>query len=177
MANIWHDIDVSRICPDRFTAFIEISKGSKMKYELDKETGMLMLDRLMSTSTQYPWNYGLIPRTLAPDHDPLDVLVICSEPIVPNSLVECIPIGVIKMKDGGEQDDKILAIFPGDPNYKHIRDFSELPLHIFDEIMHFFSVYKQLEGKVTVVEGRYGPDEAKKIIVDCMTRYNDKFKN
>jgi inorganic pyrophosphatase len=132
MVNVWHDISKDRINPDQFTAFIEISKGSKMKYELDKATGMLKADRVMSTSTQYPWNYGLIPRTLAPDHDPLDVLVICSEPIMSNTLVECIPIGVMKMKDGGDQDDKIIGVFPSDMTYNTIHDYRDMPKHLFD---------------------------------------------
>ena len=110
--NIWHDIAPSRVKPEDFWAVIEIEKGSKNKYELDKETGMLRLDRILYTSTHYPANYGFIPRTWAEDGDPLDVLVLCSESIRPLSLVRCFPIGVISMEDGGSQDEKIIAIPP-----------------------------------------------------------------
>ena len=111
MKNIWHDISPKRITPDTFYAVIEISKGSKMKYELDKETGLLRLDRVLYTSTHYPANYGFIPRTYAKDNDPLDVLVLCSEQIQPMSIVECYPIGVITMIDSGRSDEKIINNF------------------------------------------------------------------
>ena len=113
--NIWHDIPDERISPDNFFAVIEIEKGSKVKYELDKETGMLMLDRVLYTSTHYPASYGFIPRTYADDGDPLDVLVLCSEPIIPMSLVQVYPFGVISMVDNGRNDEKIIAIPFGDP--------------------------------------------------------------
>ena len=112
--NIWHDISDSRISPEDFIAVIEISKGSKNKYELDKETGLMILDRVLYTSTHYPANYGFIPKTFAEDNDPLDVLVLCSEPVNPSSLVRCYPIGVISMQDEGYTDDKIIAIPFGD---------------------------------------------------------------
>ena len=115
--NIWHDINPERISRASYAAVIEISKGSKMKYELDKETGLLKLDRVLHTSTHYPANYGFIPKTYADDNDPLDVLVLCSEQIEPMALVRCYPIGVISMVDGGHADDKIIAIPFGDPTY------------------------------------------------------------
>ncbi|MBR2974988.1 MAG: inorganic diphosphatase, partial [Clostridia bacterium] len=115
--NIWHDINPSRISIDDFVAVIEIPKGSKEKYELDKETGRLILDRILHTSTHYPANYGFVPLTLAGDGDPMDVLVLCSQPLVPLSMVRCYPIGVITMNDGGEMDEKIIAIPFSDPNY------------------------------------------------------------
>ena len=123
--NIWHDIAPSRVKPEDFWAVIEIEKGSKNKYELDKETGMLRLDRILYTSTHYPANYGFIPRTWAEDGDPLDVLVLCSESIRPLSLVRCFPIGVISMEDGGSQDEKIIAIPFEDPTYHLYTDISE----------------------------------------------------
>ena len=147
--NIWHDINPARITRSSFDAVIEISKGSKMKYELDKETGMLHLDRVLHTSTHYPANYGFIPRTYALDNDPLDVLVLCSEQIEPMALVKCYPIGVISMLDNGAPDDKIIAIPVGDPTYNGYSDISQLPKHVFDEMIHFFSVYKTLENKET----------------------------
>ena len=152
--NIWHDISPEEIAPDRFTAVIEIPKGSSCKYELDKKTGLLRLDRVLYTATHYPANYGFIPRTYADDGDPLDVLVLCAEQIFPLTLVEVYPIGVMRMIDGGKIDDKIIAIPLSDPTYKGIRSIDELPRHIFDEIMHFFTVYKQLENKQTAVKAQ-----------------------
>ncbi len=174
--NIWHDINPERIKPDNFTAVIEISKGSKSKYELDKETGGLKLDRILYTSTHYPANYGLIPHTYADDGDPLDVLVICSESIVPLALVKCYPIGVVHMIDNGAVDDKIIAICQHDPIYNSYKDISELPVHIFDEIEHFFNVYKTLEGKNTQVMSCLGKEEAIKIIKKSIDSYQEKFE-
>lgn len=173
--NIWHDINPGRINPEDFTAVIEISKGSKKKYELDKETGLIILDRILYTSTHYPANYGFIPRTYGDDKDPLDVLVLCSEPIEPLTLVKCYPIGVMKMLDNGMGDEKIIAIPFNDPTYNSYSDISELPSHIFEEIKHFFKVYKDLEGKETQVNQFGGPEEAIKIIEHCIGNYNMKF--
>lgn len=175
MSNIWHDISPSRITKNDFIAVIEIEKGSKKKYELDKETGHLILDRILYTSTHYPANYGLIPRTYADDGDPLDVLLLCSEVIQPLSLVRCYPIGVITMKDQGRLDEKIIAIPFHDPTYNTYRDVSELPGHIFDEMTHFFSVYKNLEGKETVVDELAGAEAAKEVIQKCLDAYIEKF--
>ncbi len=175
--NIWHDINPQRITVDCFDSVIEISKGSKMKYELDKQTGMLRLDRVLHTSTHYPANYGFIPRTYALDNDPLDVLILCSEKIEPMSLVECYPIGVISMLDNGDPDDKIIAIHTGDPTYNGYTDISQLPRHIFEEMIHFFSVYKMLENKETVIDEAKGPDEARRIISESIIRYNEIFEN
>ena len=173
--NIWHDIDPSLITPDEFIALIEIPKGSKCKYELDKQTGLLKLDRVLYTSTHYPANYGFIPRTYADDGDPLDVLIIGAEPIYPMTLIKVYPIGVMRMIDCGRLDDKIIAIPVSDPNYNHITDIDGLPSHIFDEIMHFFTVYKQLENKQTAVRELFGPAEAKKIIQESIDNYNKEF--
>lgn len=173
--NIWHDLDATRVSANNFTAVIEIPKGCKTKYELDKETGMLKLDRILQTSTHYPANYGLIPRTYAEDGDPLDVLVICSENIYPMTLVKCYPIGVISMVDSGENDEKIIAIPFKDPVYNGYKDISELPKHIFDEMSHFFTVYKNLEGKKTEIKGIKGAEEAVKIIEKCIKSYKKKF--
>lgn len=173
--NIWHDIDPKRITIDCFDSVIEISKGSKMKYELDKQTGLLRLDRVLHTSTHYPANYGFIPRTFALDNDPLDVLVLCSQKIEPMALVECYPIGVISMLDNGDPDDKIIAIHTGDPTYNGYTDISQLPKHIFDEMIHFFSVYKMLENKTTVINEVKDAYDAKRIIADAIGRYKELF--
>ena len=173
--NIWHDISPKRIKPDRFYAVIEISKGAKNKYELDKETGMLKLDRVLFTSTHYPANYVFIPRTYASDDDPLDVLVLMSEALDPLTLVRCYPIGVINMIDNGKNDEKIIAIPYSDPTYNSYRDISELPKHIFDEMRHFFSVYKQLECKQTAVDEVRGAEAALEIVEKCIEVYDRKF--
>lgn len=173
--NIWHDINPSRIKPEEFTAVIEIPKGSKTKYELDKETGLLKLDRILYTSTHYPANYGLIPRTYAQDGDPLDVLVLCSQHIYPMTLVQCYPIGVISMVDSGSNDEKVIAIPTDDPTYNQYKDISDLPAHIFEEMKHFFSVYKELENKETVVNDVRGREDAIKTISETIEAYSEKF--
>ena len=175
MGNIWHDISPKRITPEDFIAVIEIPKGSKCKYELDKYTGLLRLDRILYTSTHYPANYGFIPRTYADDGDPLDVLVICAETIYPMTLMRVYPIGVMRMVDSDSQDDKIIAIPFSDPNYNEITSIDQLPSHIFDEMMHFFSVYKQLESKTTAVKTLFGRDVAEQIIQESIDAYKKKF--
>lgn len=173
--NIWHDIAPERITQEDFFCVIEIEKGSKSKYELDKETGLLRLDRILYTSTVYPANYGFIPRTYADDNDPLDVLVLCSEPIKPLTLVRCYPIGIILMIDDEQQDEKIIAIPFGDPMYNCYRDVSGLPSHLFQEMIHFFEVYKTLEHKVTTVRTVAGREEAIQTIQKCIRKYETEF--
>ena len=175
MNNIWHDISPKRITPTDFVCVIEISKGSKKKYELDKETGLIILDRILYTSTHYPANYGFIPRTYGDDCDPLDVLLLCSEPIEPLTLVCCFPIGVISMIDNGRHDEKIIAIPFNDPTYNQYTNINELPKHIFDEMSHFFSVYKALESKETDVDEVAGPEEAVRVIASAIDNYIEKF--
>ncbi len=175
--NIWHDIDPTQITPTDFAAVIEIPKGSKCKYELDKYTGLLKLDRILYTSTHYPANYGFIPRTYADDGDPLDVLVLCSEPIYPLTLMRVYPIGVMRMVDGGKMDDKIIAVPFSDPTYLGIDSIDGLPPHIFDEIMHFFTVYKQLENKETDVRSLFCKEKAIEIIAEAIECYEKTFGN
>ena len=173
--NIWHNIDPKLITPDDFNALIEIPKESRCKYELDKDTGLIRLDRVLYTSTHYPQNYGFIPRTYADDRDPLDVLVITSAPVYPMTLIRAYPIGVMRMIDNGDVDDKIIAIPFSDPTYSNIKVVDDLPPHIFDEIVHFFSVYKQLEGKTTAVDSLLGVADAKRIIQEAIDGYKEKF--
>jgi inorganic pyrophosphatase len=173
--NIWHDINPERITPEAFIAVIEIKKGSKKKYELDKETGLLILDRILYTSTHYPANYGFIPRTYAEDHDPLDVLVLCSEDLEPLSIVKCYPIGVVRMLDSQETDDKIIAIPFKDPTWNFYQGLEELPPHLADEIEHFFKVYKTLEHRETTGFEIHGRDLAIQIITDALEAYNRKY--
>lgn len=173
--NPWHDIEPSRIHPERFLAVIEIPKGSKKKYELDKDTGMLKLDRILFTSTHYPSNYGFVPLTWADDNDPLDVLVLCSEVLDPLTMVECYPIGVVKMEDNREVDEKIIAIPFHDPVYSGYRDITTLPQHILTEISHFFEVYKALEHSETSVKTIMDRESAVDIIASSLERYHVKF--
>ncbi len=176
MNNIWHDVSPERIKPNDFLCVIEIPKGSRKKYELDKETGFIILDRVLYTSTHYPANYGFIPRSYGDDNDPLDVLLICAEDLEPLTLVRAYPIGVISMVDNGRRDEKIIAIPLNDPNYNMYRSIQELPKHIFDEMKHFFSVYKNLEHKETAVDEVKDADAAIKIIEEAIDRYNEIFK-
>ena len=161
MINIWHDVDPDRIKPDDFLAVIEISKGSKNKYELDKETGLLILDRVLYTSTHYPANYGFIPLTYSEDLDPLDVLVLSSEVIRPLALCRCYPIGMITMIDEGYMDSKIIAIPFRDPSWNTYTDISE--------------VYKNLEGKETAVVKQDDALVARQAIADAIAQYKIKF--
>ena len=173
--NIWHNINPKRISPQDFVVVVEISKGSKCKYELDKETGVLMLDRILYTSTHYPANYGFIPRTYADDFDPLDVLVLCSEPLLPMTAVRCYPVGVISMVDNQMGDEKIIAIPVNDPTYNVYKDIDELPKHIFDEMRHFFKVYKELEGKETAVDEVSNRAAAEKVREHTINNYIENY--
>ncbi len=174
--NLWHDIRPARMKVNDFMAVIEIEKGSKNKYEMDKETGALRLDRILYTSTHYPANYGFLPRTYADDGDPLDVLVLCSEVIRPMSLVQVYPIGYFAMRDGDSMDEKILAVPFNDPVYNTYHDVSELPAHVAQEISHFFNVYKNLEdGKQVEIDGVYGREEAMAVIQRAYDAYIERF--
>lgn len=173
--NIWHDISPKRISPEDFVCVVEIPKGSKKKYELDKETGLIILDRILYTSTHYPANYGFIPRSLGDDGDPLDVLLLCSEPLEPLTLCRAYPIGVISMIDNGRNDEKIIAIPFNDPNYNIYTNIDQLPKHIFDEMRHFFSVYKTLENKETAVNEVSERRVAVKVISEAIDNYIENY--
>jgi inorganic pyrophosphatase len=164
------------VSDESFIACIEISKGSKKKYELDKETGLIILDRILYTSTHYPANYGFIPRTYADDNDPLDVLVLCQETLEPLSLVKCRPLGVVKMIDSGAVDEKIIAVVEHDPFMANYKTIDDLPNHMLEEMKHFFKVYKQLEGKDTYIEKVENLESAKQIIINSINSYKEKFK-
>lgn len=164
-----------RINPEDFVCVIEIPKGGNKKYELDKETGLIILDRILYTSTHYPANYGFIPRTLGDDGDPLDVLLLCSEPLDMLTLVRAYPIGMISMIDGGRSDEKIIAIPFNDPNYNIYKNIDDLPKHIFEEMRHFFSVYKTLENKETAVDEVCHREEAVQVVKNAIDCYIDTF--
>lgn len=173
---MWHQISKRRVKPEEFVAVIEIPKGSKTKYEIDSEVGMIILDRVLYTSTHYPANYGFIPRTHASDDDPLDVLVLCSENLVPLSLVNCKPIGIISMIDGKQQDDKIIAVAIGDPASSHYEEFDDLPQHLLNEMHHFFEAYKVLEGKPTHVLDIGDKKKAIQVIQKALDKYEEMFE-
>jgi len=150
--NPWHDVEIGNEAPDIVRAIIEIPKGSKAKYELDKATGMLRLDRVLYSAVYYPANYGFIPRTLGDDHDPLDILVISQVEIEPLCIVRAQVIGVMRMIDSGEGDDKIIAVAADDKSVNHVYDVAQVPEHFHSEMRHFFQEYKHLENKTVLVE-------------------------
>lgn len=175
MKNPWHDVAFGDNAPKIVNGIIEIPKGNRAKYELDKESGMLKLDRVLFSSVYYPANYGFIPRTYCDDDDPLDILVICQIDIVPMCIVSAKVIGVMRMIDGGEADDKIIAVAEGDPSVNHINDISELPQHFMSELKSFFEDYKKLEKKEVVVEEFQNRETAWKIVEKAIADYNGKF--
>ena len=164
----------SDVRPDLFKAVIEIPKGSKTKYELDKETGLIKLDRVLFTSTHYPHNYGFIPLTYCEDGDPLDVLVLCSEKLFPLTILTVRPIGVLEVIDGGARDSKIIGVSVDDPFYNSYYDTSDLPKHIFDEIKNFFENYKSLQEIKVEVGEYYSKEEALNLIELCKKNYQNK---
>lgn len=163
VAHPWHGVHYGQNAPRVVNAIIEIPQGSRCKYEIDKETGMLKLDRVIFSSFHYPINYGLIPQTYGGDKDPLDILVITSLPVEPLTLMEAKVIGVMQMIDGGDPDDKIIAVAATDPGVNHYNNIEELPKHFFDELRNFFEEYKKLEKKTVIVED-FG-DKAKALVI------------
>ncbi|KAL1215932.1 Soluble inorganic pyrophosphatase 5 [Cardamine amara subsp. amara] len=170
-AHPWHDLEIGPGAPVIFNVVIEISKGSKVKYELDKKTGLIKVDRILYSSVVYPHNYGFIPRTLCEDNDPLDVLVIMQEPVLPGCFLRARAIGLMPMIDQGEKDDKIIAICVDDPEYKHYTDIKELPPHRLSEIRRFFEDYKKNENKEVAVNDFLPPGPAIEAIQYSMDLY------
>ncbi|MBU0553908.1 inorganic diphosphatase [Myxococcota bacterium] len=172
MAHPWHDLpnNIDTI-QEGINVVIEISKGSKVKYELDKPSGQLRVDRILYSSVMYPASYGFLPRSYCEDGDPLDVLVLCNEPVAPLSILRARPIGVMHMADEGKMDDKIIAVLLNDPAFADYHDVSELPSHTLREIQRFFEDYKTLEHKTVVVEEIRGRDEAIEAISDALKFY------
>lgn len=173
--NPWHDVSLGSDIPHVFPAIIEVPKGSKNKYELDKETGLIRVDRVLFSSVQYPANYGFIPKTYCEDNDPLDVLVLGQEPVYPLTILIAKPIGLMKMSDQGESDDKIIAVHANDPEYSHYSSITELPPHRMAEVKRFFEDYKALENKTVVVEEFLGATHATKSLEAAIELYKTKF--
>ena len=171
MLNLWHDLPVGANPPESVTAVIEIPSGSRNKYELDKVSGMLKLDRVLFSAVHYPGDYGFIPRTLHEDNDPLDIIVRIHEPTFPGCQIQSRPIGVLKMLDRGEPDDKILAVPSNDPMHHEYYDIADLPRHYLKEVEHFFQIYKDLEGKRMQIKGWEKSDVAMQVIMESIARY------
>lgn len=175
MPHPWHDVSPGPDAPEEFLTLIEIPKGSKVKYELDKDTGLLIVDRILYASIHYPANYGFIPRTLGDDEDPLDVLVLMQEPVQPLTLVRAKPIGMMHMVDDGEDDEKIICVNLDDPEFRSYDHYSDLPEHRLDELRSFFEDYKKLEDKEVNVEDFADPKEAMQAVQYSMDLYRKKF--
>ena len=171
----WHGVSSGANSPQVVNALIEIPQGSRAKYELDKESGLLKLDRVIYSSFHYPVNYGFIPRTLGYDNDPLDILVLCSQSISSLCLVEATVIGNMQMIDNGEKDDKIIAVAANDPSVNHITSIDELPKHFISELKNYFEQYKVLENKQVQIEDFQTKDAAYSIISEAIAYYNKKF--
>src|SRR6267378_3682843 len=172
----WHGVHYGEKAPRIVTAVIEISQGSRCKYEIDKESGLLKLDRVIYSSFYYPVNYGFIPQTYGDDKDPLDILVITSLPVQALCLMEAKVMGVMQMIDNGDSDDKIIAVAANDPGVNHYNNLEELPKHFFEELRHFFEEYKKLENKTVVVEEFGDKTTALKVIEEAVKAYNDNFR-
>src|SRR5512135_84989 len=174
MIHPWHDVTPGEQLPQEFNALVEIPMGSSVKYELDKMTGLLRLDRVLYSAVYYPANYGFIPQTFAEDDDPLDVLVLCQEPLAPLTLVKARAIGLMTMVDSGKHDHKILAVAVHDPEFSSLREAAQLPPHRLMMLRRFFQDYKLLEGKSVEVDEIESAEKALPVIEDSLQRYSQK---
>lgn len=172
----WHGLSPGEQAPRFVNAIIEIPQGSRMKYEIDKASGLLKLDRVIYSSFYYPCNYGFIPQTFGGDRDPLDILVITTLPVQAMCLMEAKVVGVMQMVDSGDADDKIIAVAAKDPGVNHYNNIEELPKHFFDELRHFFQEYKKLENKMVVVDQFGDKTTALKIIEEAINFYKENFR-
>lgn len=171
----WHSLPIGPEPPEHLYVVIETPKGSKNKYEISKEFPGVVLDRVLHSSVMYPIEYGAVPRTLYSDGDPLDAMVLVSEPTYPGIVLEARPVGVMKMIDQGDRDNKILMVAEGEPRFRHVNTYSDLPEHFLNEIVNFFQTYKILEKKKTEVTGWEGKEAAIKEIEESIEAYNQKF--
>ncbi len=173
--NLWHDLTSGLEAPEIINVIVEIPKGSMNKYEYDKDNNIIKLDRVLFSPLHYPGDYGMIPRTLGEDGDPLDALVLVTNPTHPGVLIESRPIGLLRMSDAGLIDDKILGVPKNDPRYNGLKNIDDIEPHTLREMAHFFQVYKELENKKVEIIGWYNTDEAKKVIKHAIELYRSRF--
>jgi inorganic pyrophosphatase len=173
--NLWHDISAGKNVPEEFNVIVEINKGSKNKYEIDKETGMIALDRVAHTAQDFPFDYGFVPQTLWHDGDALDVILLTTHPLLPGILVNARPVALMKMIDTGESDDKIIAVPVEDPRFDETKDLKDLNPHTLKEMEHFYSTYKKLQNKEVSVSGFEGREQALLAVVESQKLYAQKF--
>lgn len=174
--NLWHEISLGEKVPEEFNAIIEIPKGSKNKYEIDKETGLIKLDRAMKSSQDYPFDYGFAPQTFWEDNDALDVIVLSTFPLSTGILVNVRPVAVMHMTDGGESDDKIIAVPVKDPRWDNVKDLADINPHSIKEFRHFFETYKSIDGKIVTIDGVEGKEKAIEAVEKSIKLYQEKFK-
>ncbi len=175
MTNLWHDVSRGNNIPNEINVIVEINKGSKNKYEIDKETGLIALDRAMHTSQDYPFDYGFVPQTLWDDNDALDVILLTTYPLFPGILVSARPVAIMGMIDGGEADDKIIAVPVNDPRWSEVQDLKDINKHTLKEIEHFFMTYKQIQKKSVEVTGFNDANHAREAVTRSIKLYNEKF--
>ncbi|MFZ3031572.1 MAG: inorganic diphosphatase [Candidatus Moraniibacteriota bacterium] len=173
--NLWHEISAGDDIPNVVNMIVEIPNGSKNKYEIDKETGLIKLDRAMKSAQDYPFDYGFVPQTLWEDGDALDVILLSTYPVYPGILVEARPVAVMRMIDGGEGDDKIIAVPKNDPRWEEVKDLADVNKHTIKEIQHFLETYKSIEGKSVEISGVEGREAAHETVKKGLQMYQDKF--
>ncbi len=173
--NLWHDISLGDDIPEKFNAIIEIPRGSSNKYEIDKDSGLMKLDRVLYSAMFSPMDYGFLPQTYWHDGDPLDVLVMTTYALVPGVLVEVRPVAVVRMIDSGEKDEKIIAVPTKDPRFNGIKDVSDIEKHVLEELKHYYEHYKDLQGKEVKITAIEGADSAKEVIKEGVELYKEKF--
>ena len=173
--NLWHEVSPGKSLPEKVNVIIEINKGSKNKYEIDKETGMIALDRVAHTAQDFPFDYGFVPQTYWHDGDALDVILLTTYPLLPGILVEVRPVALMKMIDSGDQDDKVIAVPSSDPRFADIKDLADINKHTIKEIEHFYSTYKKLQNKEVRVTGFEGRDKAMSAVTEGLALYKAKF--
>ena len=175
MTNLWHDLPLGDKAPQEFNVIVENPKGSKNKYEIDKETGLIKLDRAMKSSQDFPFDYGFVPRTLWEDGDALDIVMLATYPLYPGILLTVRPVAVMHMTDTGDSDDKIIAVPVDDPRWENVQDLSDINPHTIKEIQHFFETYKSIDNKVVTIDGVEGKEKAIEAVEKSVKLYNDKF--
>lgn len=173
--NLWHDVSLGENAPKEINVIVEIPKGSKNKYEIDKETGLIALDRALHTAQDYPFDYGFVPQTLWDDGDALDVVLLTTYPLFPGILVDARPVAIMRMTDSGESDDKVIAVPMNDPRWDEVKDLENINKHTIKEMEHFFTTYKKIQRKVVEVTGFEGKDAAHAAVTKSIKLYKKKF--